>query len=164
MPDEHRQSLIAELADRLTAASARLATVESCTGGGLAFALTAMAGSSDWFECGLVTYCNQAKSDLAAVPMDLIIAHGAVSEQVAGAMATGGRARADADYCVSVTGIAGPGGGSADKPVGTVCFGWVGQHHAPQTDTALFDGDRRHVREQSIDFALAGLLDRWQTL
>lgn len=146
------------------AASARVATVESCTGGGIAFALTGMAGSSNWFERGLVTYSNQAKSDLAGAPMDLIVAHGAVSEAVAAAMATGGQARAGADYCMSVTGIAGPGGGSVGKPVGTVCFGWVGQRHVPQTDTALFDGGRHSVREQSIDFALSGLLDRWRTL
>ena len=164
MPIERRQSLVAELADRLTAASATVTTVESCTGGGIAFALTAIAGSSNWFERGLVTYGNQAKSELVGVPMELIIAHGAVSEVAAAAMAAGGRAKAGADYCMSVTGIAGPGGGSAGKPVGMVCFGWVGQRHVPQTDTALFDGDRHSVREQSIDFSLSGLLDRWQTL
>jgi len=146
------------------AASARVTTVESCTGGGIAFALTGIAGSSNWFERGLITYDNQAKSDLAGVSMDLIIAHGAVSEVVAAAMAAGGQARAGADYCMSVTGIAGPGGGSVGKPVGTVCFGWVGQRRVPQTDTALFEGDRRDVRQQSIDFALRGLLDRWRTL
>ncbi len=164
MTAERRQSLIAELADRLMATSTRVTTVESCTGGGIAFALTGMAGSSNWFERGLVTYSNQAKSDLAAAPMALIITHGAVSEEVAAAMAAGGQDRADVDYCMSVTGIAGPGGGSVGKPVGTVCFGWVGQRRVPQTDTALFDGDRRDVREQSIDFALRGLLDRWRTL
>ena len=164
MPVESGQSLIAEIADRLTAASATLTTVESCTGGGIAFALTAMAGSSNWFERGLVTYCNRAKSELAAVPMALIATHGAVSEEVAAAMATGGRAGAVADYCMSVTGIAGPGGGSVAKPVGTVCFGWIGPCHVAQTDTARFGGDRRDVRELSIDFALRGLLDRWLAL
>ncbi len=164
MPGERRQSLVAELADRLTTASARVTTVESCTGGGIAFALTEMAGSSNWFERGLVTYSNQAKSELAGAPMELIIANGAVSEAVAAAMAAGGRVRAGAEYCMSVTGIAGPGGGSTGKPVGMVCFGWVGPRHVPQTDTALFDGDRHRVREQAIDFALCGLLDRWQSL
>ncbi len=164
MMAEPREALIAELADRLTAACAKVTTVESCTGGGIAFALTAMAGSSIWFERGLVTYSNQAKSDLAAVPMALILTQGAVSEAVAAAMAAGGQVAAGTDYCMSVTGIAGPGGGSVSKPVGTVCFGWMGQRRVVQTDTVLFDGDRSHIRQQSIDFALNGLLDRWQTL
>ncbi len=161
---DQRQSRIAELADRLTSASAWVTTVESCTGGGIAFALTGIAGSSNWFERGLVTYGNQAKSELAGVPIELIIANGAVSEAVAAAMAAGGRYRAGADYCMSVTGIAGPGGGSTGKPVGMVCFGWIGPRHAAQTGMTIFEGDRQSVREQSIDFALSGLLDHWPNL
>ena len=130
---DQRQSRIVELADRLTAASAWVTTVESCTGGGIAFALTEIAGSSNWFERGLVTYSNQAKSELAGVPMELIIANGAVSESVAAAMAAGGRDRAGADYCMSVTGIAGPGGG-LNGQTGRYGLFWLGRSASCRAD------------------------------
>ncbi len=134
-----------------------LATAESCTGGGVAEAITGVAGSSGWFDCGFVTYSNTAKSALLGVPAELIALHGAVSEEVAAAMAQGALANSAAHVSVSTTGIAGPGGAVPGKPVGTVCFGWS-KGGATRTDTQLFSGDRAAVRAQSVAYALAGLL------
>ena len=134
-----------------------LATAESCTGGGVAQANTGVAGSSGWFDCGFVTYSNTAKSALLDVPAELIAAHGAVSEEVAAAMAQGALANSTAHVALSTTGIAGPGGEVPGKPVGTVCFGWS-KGGATRTETQLFSGDRAAVREQSVAHALAGLL------
>ncbi|MCS6763379.1 MAG: CinA family protein [Candidatus Protistobacter heckmanni] len=135
---------------------ARLATAESCTGGMIGAALTAIAGSSDWFERGYITYSNQAKHQDIGVPTTLIKRHGAVSEEVARAMAEGARKESGADFAVSVTGIAGPTGSSPAKPVGTVCFGWAGPQ-GTRAQTMLFQGDRQAVRLQSAAHALAGL-------
>lgn len=134
-----------------------LATAESCTGGGIAAAMTDIAGSSAWFECGFVTYSNAAKSTMLGVPAALIAAHGAVSEEVAAAMAQGALAHSGAQVAVSTTGIAGPGGAVPGKPVGTVCFGWAGKDGV-RTQRMQFDGDRQAVREQAVAFALQGLL------
>ena len=134
-----------------------LATAESCTGGGVAEAITDIAGSSAWFECGFVTYSNAAKSAMLDVPADLIAAHGAVSEEVAAAMARGALGRSQAQVALSTTGIAGPGGAVPGKPVGTVCFGWAtadGVH----TERHVFGGDRQAVRAQAVAHALQGLL------
>ena len=139
-----------------------LATAESCTGGGVAQAVTDVGGSSAWFERGFVTYSNGAKSTMLGVPADLIAAHGAVSEEVAAAMAQGALARSEARVAVSTTGIAGPTGGVPGKPVGTVCFGWARHGEAPQTATCHFDGDRSAVRRQAVVFALTELLRRFQ--
>ena len=136
-----------------------LATAESCTGGGIAYAVTEVAGSSAWFERGFVTYSNAAKTELLGVDADLIATHGAVSEPVARAMAEGTVARSRAQLSVAVTGVAGPTGGSADKPVGTVWFGWA----TPQgvfTEHQRFDGDRAAVRQATVAHALEGLLQR----
>ncbi|WP_284426295.1 CinA family protein [Acidovorax sp. SUPP1855] len=135
-----------------------LATAESCTGGLIAGACTDLAGSSRWFERGFVTYSNAAKTDLLGVPTALIAAHGAVSEPVARAMAEGAVARSLAQVSVAVTGVAGPGGGSADKPVGTVWFGWSveGQTHS---EVMRFAGDRAAVRAATVRHALARLAD-----
>lgn len=149
---------IHELARRLLAKHWCMATAESCTGGGIAYALTQIPGSSDWFECGLVTYSNAAKHELLGVSLDLIAKHGAVSEAVAVAMATGVIARYPVDVSVAVTGIAGPGGGSVDKPVGTVWFAWAGREITTQTRLMHFDGDRQAVREQAIQFVILELL------
>ena len=130
-----------------------LATVESCTGGGIAFAITHAAGSSAWFERGFVTYTNQAKHEQVGVDLKLIQQYGAVSEQVAAAMAEGGLQHSSATISVSVTGIAGPGGGSMTKPVGMVCFGRA-QGKSVMTTTCHFNGDRDAVRHQSILFVL----------
>ncbi len=134
-----------------------LATAESCTGGGVAEAITGVAGSSGWFDCGFVTYSNTAKSALLDVPAELIGVHGAVSEEVAAAMAQGALANSAAHVSVSTTGIAGPGGAVPGKPVGTVCFGWS-KGGATRTETQFFTGDRAAVRAQSVAHALAGLL------
>lgn len=134
-----------------------LATAESCTGGGVAQAVTDVGGSSAWFERGFVTYSNAAKTAMLGVPADLIAAHGAVSEEVAAAMAQGTLAHSDAQVAVSTTGIAGPTGGVPGKPVGTVCFGWARAGHV-HTERLVFAGDRQAVREQAVAHALQGLL------
>lgn len=149
---------LAHIAQTLVARGWMLATAESCTGGLIAGACTDLAGSSRWFERGFVTYSNAAKTDLLGVPTALIAAHGAVSEPVARAMAEGAVARSLAQVSVAVTGVAGPGGGSADKPVGTVWFGWSveGQTHS---EVMRFAGDRAAVRAATVRHALARLAD-----
>ena len=151
-------ALAAELGAALAARGATCVTAESCTGGLVAAAITAVAGSSGWFERGFVTYSNDAKVELLGVPGATIAAHGAVSEPVARAMAEGALARTPAAYAVAVTGIAGPGGGSPDKPVGTVCFGWAACGTPAQSTTRRFDGDRHAVRDAATIAALAGLV------
>jgi nicotinamide-nucleotide amidase len=153
-------ALAGVLGERMRAAGLRAATAESCTGGLVAGQITAVAGSSDWFERGFVTYSNEAKVELLDVPLPAIIQHGAVSEPVARAMAEGALARSRADVAVAVTGIAGPGGGSAAKPVGTVWFAWA-RRGAPTTSALhVLPGDRDAVRTASVTIALTGLLDR----
>ena len=156
-PDPHAD--LDALAAALRGRGWRLASAESCTGGLIAAACTDLAGSSDWFERGFVTYSNAAKTELLGVPAALIAQHGAVSEPVARAMAEGALAHSRAQLSVAVTGVAGPSGGSADKPVGTVWFGWC---VAGRTLSALrrFDGDRAAVRAQTVAHALQGLLAR----
>lgn len=134
-----------------------LATAESCTGGGVAQAVTDVNGSSAWFERGFVTYSNAAKTGMLGVPTALIAAHGAVSEEVAAAMAQGSLDHSDAQVAVSTTGIAGPTGGVPGKPVGTVCFGWAKDGRV-QTQRLVFAGDRQAVREQAVAHALRELL------
>jgi nicotinamide-nucleotide amidase len=134
-----------------------LATAESCTGGMIAAACTDVAGSSNWFERGLVSYSNAAKTELLGVPAGLIERHGAVSEAVARAMAQGALAHSHAQVSVAVTGVAGPGGGSVDKPVGTVWFGWA-SHGLVHSEVQLFAGDREQVRAATVAHALQGLL------
>jgi nicotinamide-nucleotide amidase len=133
-----------------------LATAESCTGGLIAVACTDLAGSSNWFERGFVTYSNAAKTELLGVDAALIAQHGAVSEPVVRAMAAGALAHSHAQVAVAVTGVAGPSGGSADKPVGTVWFGWAwpgGLH----SEVRHFDGDRAAVRQATLRHALSWL-------
>ncbi len=151
--------IVAELSHALRARGWLLSTAESCTGGIIAAACTDLAGSSDWFERGFVTYSNAAKTELLGVPPESIALHGAVSEPVARAMAEGAIQHSRAQVSVAVTGIAGPGGGSADKPVGTVWFGWcvAGQ---TQSERHVFAGDRAAVRAQALARALQGLLTR----
>ena len=153
-----RYRLAADVGSRLLACGWRLATAESCTGGLIAGAITAIPGSSDWFERGFVTYSNDAKHEMLGVPLALIREFGAVSEAVAGAMAEGAIARSRSDCALSVTGVAGPGGGSADKPVGMVCFGWAIRGQAARVATRHLAGDRAGIREGSVDEALAGLI------
>ncbi len=150
------------LAELLISKGWKLALAESCTGGLVCATLTELAGSSEWFERGYVTYSNQAKTECLGVPEALIQAHGAVSEPVAIAMAQGAQINAGVDLAISITGIAGPAGGSKEKPVGTVCFGWAIKNVAGENiatcETKLFDGDRNSVRQQATEHALAGLL------
>jgi nicotinamide-nucleotide amidase len=151
--------LAAELGRALLAHGWRVATAESCTGGLVAGAITAVAGSSDWFERGFVTYSNAAKQQMLGVARTLIEAHGAVSEVVVRAMAEGALAASMADCAVSVTGVARPGGGTPAKPVGMVCFGWAATGAAPMIATRHFAGDRAAVRAAAVETALAGLID-----
>jgi len=150
------------LAQLLLARGWKLALAESCTGGLVCATLTELSGSSEWFERGYITYSNQAKTECLGVPAGLIESHGAVSEAVAKAMAQGAQRNASANIGVSITGIAGPTGGTAEKPVGTVCFGWAIPNAAgePVTtcETKLFSGDRQAIRQQATEHALVGLL------
>ena len=148
-----------EMAEKLQKAGWMMVTAESCTGGLIAGACTDLPGSSNWFERGFVTYSNAAKTDLLGVDAALIAAHGAVSEPVARAMAEGALRHAPAQVSVAVTGVAGPTGGSADKPVGTVWFGWC-VNGVTTTECRHFDGDRAAVRQATVAHALAGLLAR----
>ena len=162
MPDTI-PTLVAALADALRQRGQMIATAESCTGGLIAGACTDLAGSSDWFERGVVSYSNAAKTELLGVPADLIAAHGAVSEPVARAMAAGALQRSHAQRSVAVTGVAGPGGGTATKPVGLVWLAWA-QRAADGSITTRaraqhFPGDRVAVRQATIACALQGLLD-----
>lgn len=134
-----------------------MATAESCTGGGIAQAITEIPGSTGWFECGFVTYSNASKSEMLEVPAALIAQFGSVSVEVAGAMAEGAVANSNADVAVSTTGIAGPTGAVPGKPVGTVCFGWS-KGGTTYTERLVFSGDRHAVREQTVAHALNGLL------
>lgn len=149
--------LCTQLAEVLLAREWMLATAESCTGGLIAAACTELAGSSRWFERGFVTYSNEAKIEALGVDAALIHAHGAVSEKVARAMAFGAVRHARAQVSIAVTGIAGPTGGSADKPVGTVWFGFSIDGKLT-SETRCFDGDRRAVREATLLHALQRLL------
>ncbi len=156
MDDVESQVLL--LADTLRTRGEQLATAESCTGGLIAAACTAVAGSSDWFERGFVTYSNAAKAELLGVDARLIAAHGAVSEPVVRAMAAGALQRAPVQWAVAVTGVAGPGGGSVDKPVGTVWLAVAGTAPASLEARLLrLDGDRTAVRQQTVQQALAML-------
>ncbi|WP_439520327.1 CinA family protein [Hydrogenophaga sp.] len=152
-------ALVEALARELRMRGLMMATAESCTGGLIAGACTEVSGSSEWFERGFVTYSNAAKSELLGVPMALIDQHGAVSEPVARAMASGAVSHSPARLAVAVTGVAGPTGGSAEKPVGTVWFGWA-TPDGVFTEHQRFGGDRTAVRQATVRHALAGLLQR----
>lgn len=149
--------LAAQVGRALHARGLLLATAESCTGGGVACAVTEIAGSTGWFECGFVTYSNASKTELLDVPAALMAQLGSVSEEVAAAMATGALASSNAHVAVSTTGIAGPSGAVPGKPVGTVCFGWA-DANGVRTERLVFAGDRAAVREQTVRHALQGLL------
>lgn len=150
-------TLRSELAHLLMQHGWHLTTAESCTGGLIAGACTDLAGSSDWFERGFVTYSNAAKSELLGVDPGLIAAQGAVSAEVAEAMVRGALAHAHAEVALAVTGIAGPGGGSVDKPVGTVWFAW-GLPGRVWSERQVFAGDRAAARAQTVAHALGTLL------
>ena len=152
------------LADALLDAKLTIATAESCTGGLIAAACTSVAGSSDWFERGFVTYSNEAKTELLGVAATLIATRGAVSDEVARAMAEGALARSHAQIAVAVTGIAGPGGGSPGKPVGTVWMAIAASGAATRSELLQLSGDRRAIREKTVQAALARLLEAAQAM
>lgn len=156
--DSDTQTLAIELGRALLARRRRVTVAESCTGGLVAGAITSVAGSSDWFEVGYITYSNAAKVALLGVPEATLAAHGAVSEETARAMAEGALSKSGADLAVAVTGIAGPSGGTPSKPVGTVCFAWAVKEGGVESATYRFDGDRAVVRAASVRCALEGLL------
>lgn len=152
--DEDLAALGRRVGAALRARRWRLCTAESCTGGWIAKAMTDVDGSSEWFEAGVVSYSNAAKETLLGVAAEDLRRHGAVSESVARAMATGALARLGGDIAVAVTGVAGPGGGSADKPVGTVWFGWARRDGVVETEQVRFPGDRDAVRRATVRHAL----------
>jgi nicotinamide-nucleotide amidase len=141
----------------LKAKNLLLVTAESCTGGGVAQAITEIAGSSEWFDCGFIAYSNASKTEMLDVSAALIAQHGTVSEEVAAAMAAGAIANSNAHVSLATTGIAGPGGAVPGKPVGTVCFAWAMGDNV-HTERLVFTGDRHAVREQTVAHALQGLL------
>lgn len=149
--------LAAQLGDALQRLGAQVSTAESCTGGGIAEAITRIAGSSAWFEAGYITYSNAQKTRQLGVPAELFKQVGAVSAEVVQAMARGAQRNSGARFAVAVSGIAGPGGGTAEKPVGTVWIAWADDSHV-QAQRYLFTGDREAVREQTVAAALQGLL------
>ena len=152
---------LTRLADRLghdlKQAGRYVATAESCTGGWLGAVLTSIPGSSQWYERGFVSYSNMAKREMLGVKTEILTRHGAVSEATARAMAEGALAQSQADLTVAITGIAGPAGGSAEKPVGTVCFAWAARKQPTQVRTERFHGDRETVRRQAVISAIEGL-------
>jgi nicotinamide-nucleotide amidase len=148
-----------KVGEELKASRAILVTAESCTGGWVAQALTSIPGSSDWFERGFITYSDDSKQDLLGVRSETLTRHGAVSEETAREMAQGALERSKGTLALAVTGVAGPGGGSAAKPVGMVCFAWA-RKGAVRSETQRFSGDRESVRKQSVIRALQGVLEQ----
>lgn len=146
------------IAEHLTSRRQTVTCAESCTGGLLAGALTSLSGSSQWFHQSFVTYSNQAKQERLGVMPDTLLKHGAVSRETVYEMARGAKAVAQADYALSISGIAGPSGGSADKPVGTVWFGLTTPEGSFE-QTVLFTGDREAIRAQAVEYALAFLAE-----
>ena len=155
------ESWARRLGEKLQAHAIMAATAESCTGGGVAYAITEISGSSAWFDRGFVTYTNQAKQQMLGVPSELILNHGAASGEVVAAMAAGALAYSSAQLSVAISGIAGPLGGTAEKPVGTVWMGWArsGGEAQVRTHRFQFAGDRQQVREQAIVMALRGMCE-----
>jgi nicotinamide-nucleotide amidase len=145
---------------RLKERGLMLATAESCTGGWVAQAVTAISGSSAWFERGFVTYSNEAKQELLGVREETLGDFGAVSEETTREMAAGALARSRAQVTLAISGIAGPTGGTKDKPVGTVCFAWARKGAESESLTRHFSGERESVRRQSVITALRGLLEQ----
>jgi nicotinamide-nucleotide amidase len=160
MASDALKTLAKRLGARLKARRLKLATAESCTGGWIAQATTSVAGSSEWFERGFVTYSNPAKKELLGVRARTLSRHGAVSRETARDMAAGALKRSRAQVAIAVTGIAGPGGGTRRKPVGTVCFAWSRKGGAVESVVRRFFGNRERIRRQSVVYALRGLLER----
>ena len=162
--DAALEALAADVGHWLRGQGWMLATAESCTGGWISTAVTAIAGSSEWFDRGFVTYSNEAKREMLGVRPETLAVHGAVSEQTVREMSTGALAASRADVAVAVSGIAGPGGATPGKPVGTVCFAWAFRNGAVFSETLRLDGDRHAVRLQTVEHALTGLARRAESL
>jgi nicotinamide-nucleotide amidase len=160
MSADSLSALAARVGARLKERGLILATAESCTGGWIAQAITSVSGSSEWFDRGFVTYSNAAKEEMLGVQAATLRAWGAVSEQTAREMAAGALAHSRAQIAVAVTGVAGPTGGTPEKPVGMVCLAWAGRGKQPESLTWHFQGDRESVRLQSVLAALQGLMER----
>ena len=157
--DEELNQLAIELGDKLRARGWMLATAESCTGGWVGHLVTAIPGSSTWYERGFITYANDAKIEMLGVPGELLATHGAVSEEVASAMAAGALAHSHAQAALAISGIAGPGGGTPQKPVGLVCYGWALADGTLMSSTCRLGGDREEIRSRAVAAALRGLID-----
>lgn len=159
MPDKTLYELAGRVGEALKAQGLMLATAESCTGGWVAQAVTAVPGSSQWFERGFVTYTYISKREMLGVGQDTLGAHGAVSEPTVREMVVGALANSHAQIAVAISGTAGPDGGTAEKPVGTVCFAWAVKNGEPKSATRHFGGDREAVRRAAVEFALKGVLE-----
>lgn len=156
--DEVGENKLKKIADLLMQKKSFLATAESCTGGWIAQELTSVAGSSQWFDCGFVTYSNRSKMNMLGVSAQSLERFGAVSEQVVKEMAQGVLSSSEASISVATSGIAGPGGGSDEKPVGTVWFAWAAEGKETRAEKCVFGGDRESVRKQAVNYALSGIL------
>jgi nicotinamide-nucleotide amidase len=157
--DAELHQLARELGDMLQARGWMLATAESCTGGWVGQLLTAIPGSSAWYERGFITYANAAKQEMLGVPADLLKTHGAVSEETAGAMAAGALAHSHAQAALAISGVAGPGGGTPQKPVGLVCYGWALADGTRMSSTCRLGGDREEIRSRAVAAAMRGLIE-----
>lgn len=160
MTDSGLRLLAETVGERMRAARQTLVTAESCTGGWIAKTVTDLAGSSDWFDCGIVAYSYEAKQALLSVNPLTLETHGAVSRETVIEMVSGALIHSGASVAIAVTGIAGPGGGTSDKPVGTVWIGWKRRGGYPRAELFRFDGDREAVRRQTVAAALEGLASR----
>ncbi|MFO7543768.1 MAG: CinA family protein [Thiobacillus sp.] len=157
--DEELQQLASELGERLRARGWMLTTAESCTGGWVGQLVTALPGSSSWYERGFITYANAAKIEMLGVPADTLDTYGAVSEETASAMAAGALAHSHAQAALAISGIAGPGGGTPQKPVGLVCYGWALTDGTHLSSTCRLGGDRDEIRSRAVAAALRGLIE-----
>jgi nicotinamide-nucleotide amidase len=157
--DEELHQLAFELGEKLLTRGWMLATAESCTGGWVGQLLTSLPGSSQWYERGFITYANAAKIEMLGVPEDTLATHGAVSEETASVMAAGALKHSHAQAALAISGIAGPGGGTPQKPVGLVCYGWALSDGTRMSSTCRLDGDREEIRSRAVAAALRGLIE-----
>lgn len=157
--EEELHELARVLSEKLRARGWMLATAESCTGGWVGELLTSLPGSSQWYERGFITYANAAKTEMLGVPVELLDQHGAVSEETASAMAAGALKHSHAQASLAISGIAGPGGGTPQKPVGLVCYGWALADGTLMSSTCRLDGDREEIRSRAVAASLRGLID-----
>lgn len=162
--DSMLSSYAQQVGTLLVSKGLRLVSAESCTGGWVGQSITAVAGSSGWYECGFITYSNQAKHRMLGVQATTLLKYGAVSEQTAREMVTGALKMSTAQVAVSVTGIAGPAGGSKEKPVGMVCFSWELKRNTMHSTTHFFSCDREAIRRQAVATALLGVIDLFQEI